>query len=58
MLPAGFSQTHQSEFPTQSIPVPGECWAGLVLVVFKKSIDGIVRRYGSWMAKREVHAVQ
>jgi hypothetical protein len=58
MLAAGFSQTHQSEFPTQSIPVPSECWSGLVIVAFKKSIDGIVRRYRNWMAKWEFHAAQ
>ena len=58
MLAAGFRQTHQSEFPTQSIPVPSECWSGLVLVVFKKLIDAIVRRYGSWVLKWEFHGAQ
>ena len=58
MLAPGFSQAHQSEFPTQSIPVPSECRSGLVLVAFKKSIDVIVRCDGSWMAKWEFHGAQ
>ena len=52
------SKTHEAKFPTQPVPVARECWAGLVLVAFKKSIDVIVRCDGSWMAKWEFHAAQ
>jgi hypothetical protein len=58
MLAAGFSQAHQSKFPTQAIPVPTEYGSGLEFPSFKKSIDVIVSLHCSWVAQREVQTLQ